>query len=265
MIYLYTGALNPNTSQTNPDISLGGNVSSSTIPRNIDNLFSDISWMSVENRAIETKAYVIKNNTGADILNYTIGYTYPPNCIFKLEIAPVTLANDTTMEKLSNSSDTPYYATFVEANVDPTKSIDNSLNLGTIAAGAVLGIWIRRSIIADPSNQVVCPLDIIPSPSEGDCCDILQEEIDLLKTITAVYNTDFKITLTGGRVLEWVIFKTAIYPFDLKIGLTLEGNEILEVSVQDAQPVQILRYATGSEFIYFTGIPNNTTVTIKIS
>jgi hypothetical protein len=266
MLYLYTGATTPGAVQNDIDLSLGGNVSSTPIPNSLDNLFDDISWMAIENRSVETKAYVIANNTNVDVDNYTIGYTYPANAIFKLEIAPVTLAGGTTMEKIGDSSSSPYYATFVEANIDPAHSINNSQNLGTIAAGTSLGIWIRRTIISDISLQVCCPVtcDPSPCPEPDDCCENLQIEINALKPTIQTVSGDFSIQLLGGNVLEWILFNGSTFPFNLKIGTTSGGNEILTVDVVDSQPVLIYKYTGSTQTIYFTGVPANSIVSIKV-
>lgn len=159
MRYLYTGADVALTPQNNPDASLGGNVSSTLIGSNvIGNLFSDISLKTLQSFSKETKAIVIENETGLDVVNVKLGYQYPANANFKIEIAVVTLAGGTTMERITSREDTPYNATFQEANIDPAHSIDNSIVIGTIPAGGRYGIWIRRTITTDTSQQVSCPV-----------------------------------------------------------------------------------------------------------
>lgn len=146
MRFLYSGANAYLLPQTNPSLSLGGFVSSSIVPNGrLNGLFSDGSYKASKFGSIETKALILENETQTGVTNITFGYQYSTDPDFKIEVAVVTLSNNQTMEQLQSIRDTPYYGTFHEANVDPDNNIDNRLDLGDMAAGLRLGIWIRRT------------------------------------------------------------------------------------------------------------------------
>ena len=98
--------------------------------------------------SVETHALILENELNSDATGLTLGYKYSANPDFKIEIAVVTLTSNQLMEKIGNSRDTPYYATFVEAKIDIDNSINDSLSLGTLAANTRLGVWIRRTLLS---------------------------------------------------------------------------------------------------------------------
>ncbi len=146
MRFLYSGATAYLLPQNNISLSLGGFVSSTIVPNGrLNSLFSDGSYKAAKFGSVETKALILENETQAGVTGVTFGYQYSVDPDFKIEVAVVTLSNNQSMEQLESIRDTPYYGTFYEANVDPDNNIDNRLDLGDIAAGSRLGIWIRRT------------------------------------------------------------------------------------------------------------------------
>lgn len=173
MRLLYSGAIAYLQPQPNPSASLGGFVSSSIVPNlRINSLFSDGSYFSSKNGSVETKALILENETSSGITALTIGYEYSTNPDFKIEIAIVSLTSNQLMEQIGNVRDTPYYATFSEANIDPAASppIDNTLDIGNLAANTRLGIWIRRTQIV----EAFTPVDFsIPTTSIIDAINFI--------------------------------------------------------------------------------------------
>lgn len=154
MQLFYTGAATAETPQTNPELSLGGFKSNTVINLTRANaLFGDISYLIKVNKTSITRAFVLKNNDATDTaVDVTIGYEYTLNNGYKLEVAFVTLTNN-QMEQILSQRDTPYYGEFVEANlstVNPT--FDNSVNVGNMAAGECLGMWMRLTPNADSKS-----------------------------------------------------------------------------------------------------------------
>jgi len=145
MQLLYTGAETPNAQQTNPNLSLGGYVSATVVNLTRANaLFGDISYLSKYNKTPITRGFVLKNDSTDNATGVLVGYEYTPNNGYKLEVAFATLAQPDQMEQIMSQGDTPYYAEFSEANLSTVNPIfDNSVNVGTIAAGASLGMWLR--------------------------------------------------------------------------------------------------------------------------
>lgn len=150
MRFLYTGASAYNTKQDNPLLSLGGYISNTIVPNDrINNLFSDISYVGFLNKSQECKAFILENETGITAHNVRIGYKYPTNRIFKMEVAFVGLnpSAPQQIERIPSSFDAPYYAEFVEANIDTDDDPDNSVDIGNLVAGGRIAVWFKRNII----------------------------------------------------------------------------------------------------------------------
>lgn len=149
MQFLYTGASTYLGQQTDPNLSLGGLISGTIVPNNVpDNIFSDISYQTAQQRRVETRGLILQNITGVDVTDIIFGYTYPATPNFKIEVAFVAI-NATTpqqIEKISNAQASPYFATFQEANIDNGNSIDNSVDIGDMIANAMIAVWLRRTI-----------------------------------------------------------------------------------------------------------------------
>lgn len=154
MVFLYTNSKIYQGTQNNPDLSLGGLISSTIVPNTkLNNIFSDISAFGKQNLSVETKAIALKNTTGNTVNNVLLGFRYPASPIFKLEIAIVTLDNTNQfMEAINSSGDSPYNATFYEAFISDSE--DHSLSLGSMINNAVFGIWVRRTILQQSSMTI---------------------------------------------------------------------------------------------------------------
>ena len=141
--FLYTGAPSYLSDQTDPENSIGGYCSKSLIPNRPNNLFSDISYLSIFNETEECKAIVIENNTGENIASLNLGYKYDKN-LYDIQIAIVELTQDGKMERIGNSKELPYYATFIDASIDELE--DNSISIDDFNTDKKYGIWIKRKV-----------------------------------------------------------------------------------------------------------------------
>ena len=158
--YYYTGADAYNAAQTDKDKSLGGYVSSSPLPNDIVGaLFGDISNYTISNKLRETKAVVLKNQTGSDATSITTWFenlsTHP---YINLEIAAVSLYEDTTctpskfsMEQIINMRATPISATFYSPS-----EVGSAVGLGDLAPGEMIGIWIRMTLKPEVQDYLTC-------------------------------------------------------------------------------------------------------------
>lgn len=147
MVLYYTNSNTYLGQQNNPAESIGGFLSGSVVPNNfLGNLFSDISFNSVKQKRIDTRAIVLQNTTGVNVTNIIFGFKYPINPSFKLEAAFVTLdSTGQKMEKLQNGNASPYNAVWQEPSII-TAGPDNSVNIGDLAINVKLGIWLRRTM-----------------------------------------------------------------------------------------------------------------------
>lgn len=146
----YTVASQPEVTQNKPSISLGGYKSSSPLPNSVvGNIFSDISMYTVKNA--NTNKYiglVLKNESTKDAVNVEICFIYPTGAVSKFRIAAVDMALDAEdqyyMEHIIDNSSKPLYAEFLEADGEA-----NKVNIGDLAIGEVVGIWLERELLLD--------------------------------------------------------------------------------------------------------------------
>jgi hypothetical protein len=146
----YTVASQPEAVQNKPSISLGGYKSSSPLPNSVvGNIFSDISMYTVKNA--NTNKYiglVLKNETTKDAVNIEICFIYPTGAASKFRVAAVDMALDAEgqyyMEHIIENSSKPLYANFAEADGET-----NKINIGDLAIGEVVGIWLERELLLD--------------------------------------------------------------------------------------------------------------------
>lgn len=161
MQFLYTGAQSYQAPQPDANLSLGGFISGTVIPNGqMNNIFSDISYQTAKRKSIEVRGIVLKNTLGINATDVIFGYTYPDNVNFKIEVAFVTInaANPTMIEKIGNGQSNPYTGIFQEASI---ASIDNSVDIGSLVAGASIAIWLRRTM-----TGVFTPPTFADVPSE---------------------------------------------------------------------------------------------------
>lgn len=146
MILLYTGAESPNAEQLLSDKSLGGYVSSTSIPNGrLSNVFSQISKDTVLNDKEQVRLIVLKNTTENDIENITI-YTDTENSSSLLRIAvvlPFVDCETESYEKVFDSYSLPYQATF------DFHAVDNPVTVDILQSGKSIGIWLLRSVNKD--------------------------------------------------------------------------------------------------------------------
>jgi len=142
-----TGATKQGDEQKDPTKSLGGHVSGSQAQNDLfNNLFGDISPQVRQNDQVETKGIAIYNETGSALTSLRCWITQPASPHATYELAFVTLAEDSCgfyMETLPNRFARPFSATFNSADGEP-----NALALPDLAAGAYLGVWVRRTLTA---------------------------------------------------------------------------------------------------------------------
>lgn len=146
MILLYTGSQSANAPQIVASNSLGGYVSSSPIPNGrIANLFSTIAKGDVTGNKSVIRMIALKNTTGSAVTGVTVYSSIGENSHIKLKLAAVSPALDgngnPVFESVFDGNSIPYQAT-----LSYHEGSDNSINVGSMAANAVIGIWILREI-----------------------------------------------------------------------------------------------------------------------
>lgn len=167
MILYYTGANRFSGEQSNPLLSIGDYLSSSTVTR----LFGDISYISLNKRKEEFVGIILKNTTGSAVTNVTLQYAYSiadaTLRMSKIEVCAVAVANSAEkVEKLPDNfqSPTQYGGTWYEATASPLTLTSN------FPATSMILLWFKRSV---PSGFKV-PADLTDAE--------LQTYYDTIKT-----------------------------------------------------------------------------------
>jgi hypothetical protein len=157
MQFFYTGSSTFQGQQNDPNLSLGGFISSTVVSNNsLNNIFSDLSYQTVQQKRQEVRGLILKNTLGTDATTISFGYQYPDVPTFKLEVAfvAINLSTPQVIEKIANGQANPYFATFVEANMDLAHGIDNSVDIGNLLNGTSVAIWFRRTVISSLTPPV---------------------------------------------------------------------------------------------------------------
>ena len=156
MKFYYTTTAGENLEQRKKEVSLGGYKSSTLVPNNyLNNIFGDISLLTIQRNQEMYIALVLVNETGGDITNLNAWFVYPTDdennniSDTKIEIAAVLMSQDDEgvdiMENVENMYSAPYSANFFEAD-----SEDNKVTLiSSFTNGDKIGIWLKRSLLID--------------------------------------------------------------------------------------------------------------------
>lgn len=138
----YTNISAEDQPQSRTDLSLGGFKSSSLVPNDsFANLFSDLSCYSVKENRDEYIGLILKNNTGSQVDDVTLYFTYPTDPQKTIEFAFVALNSNNEIEIIPTVYSKPLIGTFEGAD-----GIGNAVNIGNLAADAAIGIWFKRII-----------------------------------------------------------------------------------------------------------------------
>lgn len=145
----YTTSAGTDKEQKKTVNSVGGYKSSTRVPNSqLNNLFGDISTYTYQNDKTHYIALFLNNDTGSDVSDVELYFSYPENCYTKLEIGAVTPTQDADgeyyIERLNDYDSAPYSVIFYEANGE-----SNKVNLGDITNGSSLGLFVKRTLSKD--------------------------------------------------------------------------------------------------------------------
>ncbi len=195
MILYYTGASIQDAEQLNPDLSLGGHVSSSQVPNDsLSNVFSVASLLSIQNKRREVKMIALKNNEEDDAqsLVFTFSKDDDSICSYKIAFVSPTISDDgnSCFEQIINSAALPYYATF-------SPVIDGStFNVAHFDKDAYLGIWLMREYDFDSDdlkNKTCAEWLALLEESDTDPDVLIKNEKEQL-SFTLTYSLDSSIS-----------------------------------------------------------------------
>lgn len=165
----YTTASGYNEAQPNPSISLGGYKSSTLVGNDdFDNMFDEISIMSIRSGRDEYRAIIIRNDFVVSMTNLEVKVVADPDaiCTYKLAIAPLNGIDKYRrrfMEHVATVNNKPFHATFVDMTPDAV------LTIGNLAPEEEIGLWICRHIDKDAAKEQyenVCEPDLAVDPTD---------------------------------------------------------------------------------------------------
>lgn len=143
----YTNPDGAGVSQSDPDKSLGGYISTTQLPSDLfGNLFSTISQYGINNDLRETKALMLQNDTGNTATSITLHFDNNSVDNFTaIEMAVVSISTDGNgdafIENIINMRAIPAAATF-SAN----EGIGSAIAIPDMDDGNIVGIWVKRTL-----------------------------------------------------------------------------------------------------------------------
>lgn len=143
----YTGASSIDAVQRDPSVSLGGNKSNTKVPNNrIDNVFSQESYLSVNQGSKQTRCIILKAVTALDNLKIGIVKKSDFSDNVKIYLGFTDIGSNNTVEQLFDSASEPFNTEFnSEAYMADENDTDNMFAvLASVSAGNCVAIWIKR-------------------------------------------------------------------------------------------------------------------------
>jgi hypothetical protein len=134
--YLSGGASN-----TNPNNSLGGAISSTVAP---GNLFDDVLGSESNAGDTEYRGVYVKNDGDVDLQATVVWIQVnTPDVDTSVSIGLTALGSNQTMETIADEGMAPVGVVFTAPASKP-----GGLSMGTLQAGQRYGIWVRRTVNA---------------------------------------------------------------------------------------------------------------------
>lgn len=129
-------------SNSDPDASLGGAISSSQAS---SNLLDDIGTAEAAAGESEYRGFFIKNTNATDTA-YSVKVWIASNSIATSTAIQIALADEgvaNTIETIANEGTAPTGPTFDDAEDEA-----NALTIGDLAPGEAHGVWLKRTVTA---------------------------------------------------------------------------------------------------------------------
>lgn len=140
--------LSGGSSNTDPNASLGGAISTTEMGSSINNLWDNVSGAETTSGDTEYRCIYVKNTHGSLTLLGSKIYiqTQTPSTDTSMEIGLGSSAISGTEQTVANESTAPTSITFTALT-----GVGNALTIGDLAAGATKAIWFKRIVTAGGS------------------------------------------------------------------------------------------------------------------
>lgn len=159
----YTTTTGYDGEQTNINRSLGGYKSSTPVLNDdFDNLFGEISVLTIRNKKDEYRAMVLKNDMSVSARKIKISMSIPNDSISVFRVATGAMSvpdkyGFRKMENITSPYSKPFNANFIDMGADSV------LEVGDLAPGGEIGLWVCRHIDTEKAKEQynnVCTVDI---------------------------------------------------------------------------------------------------------
>jgi hypothetical protein len=145
--------LSGGTNNSDPDASIGGGISSTTISTGVDNnLFDDVTGDEANNGSVEYRCFYVMNAHGSITWRSVKMWiqTLTTSTDDELDIGVAPEGANGTAETIGDETSAPTNVTFYR----PTnKTHSDTLSLGDLSPGDYYPIWIRRTVDASASAK----------------------------------------------------------------------------------------------------------------
>lgn len=147
IVFYYTNAAVKDGEQKEPKKSLGGYISSTTVPNaKKGNLFGDLGAIDLQNDSERIIAIAAKNISQAALNDLTFKVStptiLPQNVRFRFALVTV---EDGVMEQIDHFDATPYVGSFQELGQDIQYDEEVAV-VSSLGVGDAIGIWVQRVI-----------------------------------------------------------------------------------------------------------------------
>lgn len=162
MQLFYTTTTGYDNEQPNIQSSLGGYKSSTPVLNDdFDNLFGEISVMTIRSGRDEYRAMMLKNTMSVTARKIRVRVNYPDDAIatFRMAVGKVGVPNKygfRAMENVGSVYSKPFQAQFTDMIGDAV------LEVGELAPNAEVGLWVCRHIDGEKAREqynLVCEPD----------------------------------------------------------------------------------------------------------
>lgn len=138
MGFYYSGG----AANADPDLSLGGAMSSVAVVETLNGLFDDVSGAESEAGDVEYRCIYWKNESGGSLENCHVYVPSQPSGDDSFKVGKDLAGKNATADTVADEDTAPDPAVSFATAADYASGID----LGTMAANDYYGVWVERTV-----------------------------------------------------------------------------------------------------------------------
>lgn len=180
MKFYYTNSAKPDEQQRDPNKSLGGYISSSIVPNDVQHAMLDsASYLSIKRKQRQVRCFALKNTTGETVSDISLEFEFNDDIISDISIGVAEPDQDNCgylFDTIPNDLAIPYNIDFT--SVESGESI--SLSGVTLAPNESVGIWIKRVYKEETTIEKTCAQVQAEAETPPETEDTMQITINYL-------------------------------------------------------------------------------------